>query len=63
MNDTFEKNIEMLKKIISKLEDDNGNLDDSMIDFEEGMKLYNKCNKILKEAENKIEILNGKIEK
>lgn len=62
MKNEFENNIDLLKKIVTKLEKDNTNLEESMIDFEKGIKLYNECNKILKDAENKIEILNEKLD-
>jgi len=58
----FENNIEMLKKIVEKLENENNNLEDSLVEFEKGIKLYNECNQILKNAENKIQILNEKLE-
>jgi len=58
----FENNIEMLKEIVEKLENENNNLEDSLLEFEKGIKLYNECNSILKNAENKIQILNEKLE-
>ena len=41
------------------------NLDDSLVKFEEGMKLSKECNKMLEDAEKKITILlekDGEIE-
>lgn len=63
MSKAFEENMKALEEIVKSLEDDNINLDDSMKAFEKGIKLYNECNGILKNAENKIEILNKENEK
>ena len=62
MSKTFEENIKSLESIVKTLEADNSNLDESMKAFEKGIKLYNECNDLLKNAENKIEILNEKNE-
>jgi exodeoxyribonuclease VII small subunit len=63
MSKTFEENVKTLEEIVKALEADNSNLDASMKAFEKGIKLYNSCNDLLKNAENKIEILNEKNEK
>jgi len=62
MSKTFEENIKSLEEIVKALEADNSNLDESMKAFEKGIKLYNECNDLLKNAENKIEVLNEKNE-
>ena len=62
---SFEEKIESLENIVSKLEKGDLNLDDSMAQFEEGMKLSQECSKILEDAEKKITILleqDGKME-
>lgn len=54
---TFEEAMQKLEKIADELEKDNLDLDTSVKKFEEGMKLSQKCNKMLEEAEKKITIL------
>lgn len=58
MSNNFEENIKKLEEVVKKLENENSNLDESMLYFEKGISLYNECNRILKETENKIEVLN-----
>ena len=57
MKKSFEEQIQELEKIISELENGNLNLDDSVVKFEEGMKISKECNKMLENAEKKISIL------
>ena len=57
MKKSFEEQISELEKIINELENGNLNLDDSVVKFEEGMKISKECNKILEDAEKKITIL------
>ncbi len=54
---TFEQAMQKLETIASELENDNLDLDTSVKKFEEGMKLSQKCNKILEDAEKKITVL------
>ena len=54
---TFEDAMKKLEEIANELEKDNLDLDTSVKKFEEGMKLSQKCNKKLEEAEKKITIL------
>lgn len=65
MKKSFEEQIAELEKIINELENGNLNLDDSVVKFEEGMKISKECNKMLEDAEKKITILlndeNGEI--
>ena len=56
-NVNFEDNMEKLEKIVSELEKGDLNLDDSIAQFEDGIKISKECNKILEEAEKKITIL------
>lgn len=51
---TFEKSMTRLEQIVSALEGGKCSLDDSLKLFEEGTKLTAYCNKLLKEAEQKI---------
>lgn len=56
----FEKRIKQLKDIIDKLESDELPLDQSMKQFETGMKLAREAQDILTNAEQKIQILTDK---
>ncbi len=64
-NDKFEMAIKRLEEITQILERGDLTLEESLSLFEEGIKLTNKCSKLLDEAEGKIKImirdLNGKI--
>lgn len=60
MKKTFEEQIEELEKIVNELENGKLNLDESVLKFEEGIKISKDCNKILDEAEKKITILVNK---
>ena len=53
----FEKALQELEQIVSKLEKGNLSLEESLKLFEEGIKLSRFCNSKLEEAERKIEIL------
>ena len=61
----FEESMKKLEKIVTELENGELNLDESVKKFEEGMKIAQKCNNILEDAEKKITILlekNGDLE-
>jgi exodeoxyribonuclease VII small subunit len=53
----FEEAMERLEKITQELEQGNLSLDGALERFEEGMKLIDFCEKRLKEAEKKIQVL------
>lgn len=53
----FEEALNKLEKIVSKLEDGDISLEESLKLFEEGIRLSRFCNQKLEEAEKKIEIL------
>ena len=53
-NLNFEQAIQQLDKIANKLESGSLNLEESINLFEEGMRLSNKCNQFLNDAEKKI---------
>ena len=53
----FEKALQKLEEIAVKLEDGDLGLDESISQFEKGMKLAKFCRQKLDEAERKIEIL------
>ena len=61
----FEDAMQELEAITAKLEKGDLSLDESVSNFEEGMKLAKKCNNILEEVEKKIKVLvqkDGKLE-
>ena len=63
--DSFEDKMQQLEQVVSELEKGDMNLDESLVKFEDGMKLAKECNKILEDAEKKVIILlekNGEIE-
>lgn len=64
-NLNYEESVKRLEKIVEDLESGKLSLDESIKKYEEGIKLYNICSKLLQEYENKIEILskddNGEI--
>lgn len=55
--DTFEESLEKLRQAAEKIKSEDTTLEDSIKCYEEGMKYYNECNDILKNAEQKIEIM------
>ncbi len=55
--DTFEESLEKLRKAAEKIKSEDTTLEDSIKCYEEGMKYYNECNEILRNAEQKIEIM------
>ncbi len=61
----FEKSLDELEKIVAELEDGDGSLEESLKSFEKGIELTRACQKALKEAEQKVQILieNGGEEK
>ena len=63
-NKSFEELMANLESIVQELEKGELNLDDSVAQFEEGMKISKVCNKILEDSEKRISILlenNGEI--
>jgi exodeoxyribonuclease VII small subunit len=53
----FESSLKELESIVSKLEDENINLEDSVKSFEAGINLVKECQKQLEEAELKVKEL------
>lgn len=53
----FEKNLEELEAIVAALEAGTLSLDESLRQFEQGIRLSRACEQALAEAEKKIEIL------
>ena len=57
MSTSFEEQIEQLEKIVGELEKGELSLEDSVVKFEEGIKISKECSKTLEKAEKKITIL------
>ena len=55
--DNFEKQLDELEQIISRMEQGDLSLEKSIKEFEQGIKLANDCQKTLTEAELKVKIL------
>lgn len=55
----FEQAIEELDKLVSKLEDGELSLEESLAAFERGIKLTKECQQHLSEAEQKVSLLVG----
>jgi exodeoxyribonuclease VII small subunit len=54
---TFEKDLESLEAIVTQLEEGGLPLDESITRFEDGIKLWKRCEQALSHAEKRIEIL------
>ena len=52
--ETFEQSLTRLDEIVSKLEDGEASLDESLSLFEEGTRILGDCSKQLDEAEQKV---------
>jgi exodeoxyribonuclease VII small subunit len=57
MTETYEEKIELLKRIIQKIEDGNTGLDESIRLYEQGAALVKQCECLLEKAELKITTL------
>lgn len=55
----FEQSFAELENIVSQLEKGELSLEEAMKQFEKGIQLAQKCQKVLNEAEQKIEMLTG----
>ncbi|NEZ46302.1 exodeoxyribonuclease VII small subunit [Clostridium niameyense] len=55
--ETFETMLGKLETIVDKMDSEDITLEDSMKEYEEGVKLCNKLYKILNDAEGKIKVL------
>ena len=54
---SFESQLSELEQIVEKLEQGDLSLEDSLAQFEKGIKLTNACQKTLDSAQQKVEIL------
>lgn len=57
MNQTFEKSLASLEKIVRQLEEGDLSLEESLKLFEDGVKLSRECQERLNQAERRIEVL------
>jgi len=53
----FERSLSDLESIILKMESGKLSLEESLANFETGVKLARQCEKVLREAEQKVQIL------
>ena len=56
---SFEEALESLTAIVSRLEDGRLGLDDSLAEYEKGVKHLKQCHQLLANAERKIQLLKG----
>ena len=56
---SFEQALEELTAIVARLEDGQLGLDDSLQDYEKGVKYLRQCHQLLANAERKIQLLKG----
>ena len=54
---TFEESLERLEKLADELESGELKLEDAITKYEEGVKLYARCQEILAKAEKKVQLL------
>ncbi|MDQ7048264.1 MAG: exodeoxyribonuclease VII small subunit [Enterobacterales bacterium] len=60
---TFESQLEELEGVVNRLEVGDLSLDDSLTQFEVGVKLTKDCQKMLNEAQQKVQILSDNEQK
>lgn len=61
----FEQSLEKLEKLVERMEEGDLSLEDSLKNFEEGIKLTRECQQALATAEQRVKLLieeNGQIE-
>ena len=58
----FEGNLQKLEDMVSSLESGELTLDESIKNFESGVKLYNECKNYLGDVEKKVSILTDSLE-
>lgn len=55
--ESFENKLEELEKIAKNLNQNNTSLEESLVEFEKGIRLSKECQQILKKAEQKVKFL------
>lgn len=53
----FEKSLKKLEQLVERMEDGDLSLEDSLKNFEEGIKLTRECQQALMQAEQKVKLL------
>ena len=53
----FEKSLKKLEQLVERMEDGDLSLEDSLKNFEEGVKLTRECQQALLQAEQKVKLL------
>ncbi|EES90564.1 exodeoxyribonuclease VII small subunit [Clostridium botulinum C] len=61
--ETYESLMSKLQEVVNEMESEEISLENSMKNYEEGIKICNKLYKMLNEAEAKIKVLSGNQEK
>lgn len=59
----FENSLQELESLVEQMEHGNLSLDETLLHFEKGVKLTNLCQKALSDAEQKIGLLQAKVQK
>lgn len=59
-NESFETKMTALEDIVKKLDEDEVSLEESLKLYQQGVELSSECDRILKDAELKVESLNKK---
>ncbi|MFB9859934.1 exodeoxyribonuclease VII small subunit [Salinicoccus siamensis] len=59
-DETFEEKMNQLETIVKKLDEEEVSLEESLELYQKGVELTTECDKILKNAELKVETLNKK---
>ena len=62
VTDNFQKQLDELERIVSRMEQGELSLEKSINEFEQGMKLANQCQKTLQEAELRVKVLMSDLE-
>ena len=57
VTDNFEQQLEELEKIVARMEEGELSLENSINEFEQGMKIANQCQKTLEQAEMRVKVL------
>lgn len=55
MKNNFENNYKELEEIINKLQNENLDIDQAIIEFKKGVDLHKKCKEILNEAQKEVD--------
>ena len=53
----FEKSLAELEALVARMEDGKGSLEESLRDFEQGVKLTQQCQNALNEAQQRVQVL------